>query len=156
MDFNQTMRQLHEGMLSVASAANGIGAGSRKISQASDDLARRTENHATNLAEAAETISEITGSVGEAAEGAAQTNALVNVAVSEAKQSGSIVRKAVDAMGNIEQATQAIGKIIGVIDGITFQTNLLALNAGVAATRASHTAKGSAGFPHEGRSTAHR
>src|SRR3546814_12926341 len=53
-DFNQTMRQLHEAMLSVASAANGIGAGSREISQASDDLARRTENHATNLAEAAE------------------------------------------------------------------------------------------------------
>src|SRR3546814_503600 len=51
-DFNQTMRQLHEAMLSVASAANGIGAGSREISQASDDLARRTENHATNLAEA--------------------------------------------------------------------------------------------------------
>src|SRR3546814_4130910 len=75
------MRQLHEAMLSVASAANGIGAGSREISQASDDLARRTENHATNLAEAAETISQITGSVGEAAEGAAQTNALVNVAV---------------------------------------------------------------------------
>src|SRR3546814_4462709 len=68
-DFNQTMRQLHEAMLSVASAANGIGAGSREISQASDDLARRTENHATNLAEAAETISQITGSVGEAAEG---------------------------------------------------------------------------------------
>src|SRR3546814_13677646 len=82
-------------------------------------ISRRTENHATNLAEAAETISQITGSVGEAAEGAAQTNALVNVAVSEAKQSGSIVRKAVDAMGNIEQATQEIGKIIGVIEGIT-------------------------------------
>src|SRR3546814_8413801 len=99
-------------MLSIASAANGIDAGSHEISQASDDLARRTENHATNLAEAAETISQITGSVGEAAEGAAQTNALVNVAVSEAKQSGSIVRNAVDAMGNIEQATQEIGKII--------------------------------------------
>src|SRR3546814_13795547 len=83
-----------EASLSVASAANGIGAGSREISQASDDLARRTENHVTNLAEAAEKISQITGSVGEAAEGAAQTNALVNVAVSEAKQSGSIVRKA--------------------------------------------------------------
>src|SRR3546814_2133802 len=80
-------------------------------------------------------LSQITGSVGEAAEGAAQTNALVNDAVSEAKQSGSIVRKAVDAMGNIEQATQEIGKIIGVIDGITFQTNLLALNAGVEAAR---------------------
>src|SRR3546814_20824563 len=103
-------------MLSVASAANCIGAGSREIRQASDDLARRTENHATNLAEAAETISQITGSVGEAAEGAAQTNALVNVAVYEAKQSGSIVRKAVDAMGNIEQATQGSGKIIGVIE----------------------------------------
>src|SRR3546814_4602259 len=83
-----------------------------------------------------------------------QTNALVNVAVSEAKQSGSIVRKAVDAMGNIEQATQEIGKIIGVIDGITFQTNLLALNAGVEAARAGDAGKGFAVVASEVRSLA--
>src|SRR3546814_11688072 len=101
-------------------------------------------------------LSQITGSVGEAAEGAAQTNALVNDAVSEAKQSGSIVRKAVDAMGNIEQATQEIGKIIGVIDGITFQTNLLALNAGVEAARAGDAGKGFAVVASEVRALAQR
>src|SRR3546814_5110273 len=54
-DFNQKMRQLHKSMLSGASAANGIGAGSREISKASDTLARSTANYAPNMSAAAYT-----------------------------------------------------------------------------------------------------
>lgn len=155
-DFNETMQRLHDVMLSVASAAASIGNGSHEISQASDDLARRTEQHAAELAQAAETINRIAANVRQAATGAGLADQRVNEAVGEASRSSQVVRKAVDAMANIERATEEIGKIISVIDGITFQTNLLALNAGVEAARAGEAGKGFAVVASEVRALAHR
>src|SRR3546814_7057871 len=45
--FNQTMRQLHKAMLSDASAANGIGAGTPQITQPSSTLPRPPKQHNT-------------------------------------------------------------------------------------------------------------
>lgn len=155
-DFNAAIRRLHDAMLSVAESADNIRGGSSEISQASTDLAQRTELHASELASAAEAVNAITNAIGSTAASALEANKGVREAVQEAGQGGEIVRNAVEAMASIENSTAQIGQIIGVIDSITFQTNLLALNAGVEAARAGQAGSGFAVVANEVRALAQR
>lgn len=155
-DFNSAIAQLHDTISSVSDAAVDIRSGAKEISQASDDLASRTEQHAAELAHAAEAVDQITGSLKETADVATQANQGVLEAVTEARHGGEVVDKAVHAMTNIEKSSAEISQIINVIDGIAFQTNLLALNAGVEAARAGDAGKGFAVVASEVRALAQR
>ncbi|MBO9576984.1 MAG: HAMP domain-containing protein [Sphingobium sp.] len=155
-DFNRAIAQLDETIASVSDAASDIRSGAKEISSASSDLALRTEQHAAELAHAAESVNVITRSLGETASVAGEANRGVLEAVNEARHGGEVVGKAVHAMANIEKSSVEIGQIINVIDGIAFQTNLLALNAGVEAARAGEAGKGFAVVANEVRALAQR
>ena len=62
----------------------------------------------------------------------------------------------ITTMAGIRDASQRIGDIIGVIDGIAFQTNILALNAAVEAARAGDQGRGFAVVASEVRALAQR
>jgi methyl-accepting chemotaxis protein len=155
-DYNAALEELQSAMTVISSNAQGMQGGAGEISQAADDLSKRTEQQAATLEETAAALDEITATVRKTAEGAIQANAVVAGAKSDAEKSGLVVREAVSAMSAIEQSSQKIGQIIGVIDEIAFQTNLLALNAGVEAARAGDAGKGFAVVAQEVRGLAQR
>ena len=155
-DYNGAMTKLQEAMTVIAANADGMLSGTGEISQAADDLSRRTEQQAATLEETAAAVDEITATVKRTADGSSQANAVVTAARSDAEKSGEVVRQAVSAMTGIEKSAQEISQIIGVIDEIAFQTNLLALNAGVEAARAGEAGKGFAVVASEVRALAQR
>ncbi|WP_438755057.1 HAMP domain-containing methyl-accepting chemotaxis protein [Pararhizobium sp. O133] len=155
-DLNAAVSQLQETLMSVAHAADLIDNGSREVSHSADDLARRTEQQAASLEETAAALDEITVNVTNSTRRTDEARSVAAKANASASQSGAVVASAVNAMGRIEQSSNQISNIIGVIDEIAFQTNLLALNAGVEAARAGEAGRGFAVVAQEVRELAQR
>ncbi|MFN7092516.1 MAG: methyl-accepting chemotaxis protein [Allorhizobium sp.] len=155
-DFNDAVTSLEQALASVNGSVVNIAAGTNEISESAADLSKRTEQQAASLEETAAALNELTEQVNSSADNAGTAANTVSVAVKDAEKSGEVVQKAVASMHGIEQSSQEISRIIGVIDEIAFQTNLLALNAGVEAARAGEAGKGFAVVAQEVRELAQR
>ena len=140
----------------VRNSVDSIGTASTEIATGNLDLSQRTEQTASNLQNAASSMSELTGTVRQTADSARTANQLVQSAVAAATRGGEVVGQVVTTMDDINTASKKIADIIGTIDGIAFQTNSLALNAAVEAARAGEQGRGFAVVAGEVRSLAGR
>jgi methyl-accepting chemotaxis protein I, serine sensor receptor len=155
-DFNASLRQLGATIGAVLQTVHSIDNGTGEIASAAQDLSRRTEQQAASLEETAAALEQITANVATATKRTDEARNVANEANADAQKSATVVSEAEQAMRRIEDSSQQISNIIGVIDEIAFQTNLLALNAGVEAARAGDAGKGFAVVAQEVRELAQR
>ncbi|WP_326498584.1 methyl-accepting chemotaxis protein [Catenovulum adriaticum] len=155
-DSNSTVAKLTEIIARVNQSATTVASGADEIAQGNADLSQRTEEQASSLEETASSMEEMTSTVKQNAENASVANQLASDARNKATAGGAVVKRAVEGMGEINQASKKIADIIGVIDEIAFQTNLLALNAAVEAARAGEQGRGFAVVAGEVRNLAQR
>jgi len=140
----------------IKSAADEISTGANEIATGNSDLSARTEQQAANLEETASSMEELTSTVKLNADNAKEANSLAEKASRIAAEGGELIQQVVATMSSINESSQKIADIIGVIDGIAFQTNILALNAAVEAARAGDQGRGFAVVASEVRTLAQR
>ncbi len=155
-DLRRADRSLMGIIGNVKGAAESIATASSEIAQGNADLSQRTEQQAGSLEQTASAMGSLTQTVQHSADNARQASQLAATASEVAARGGRAVGEVVSTMAGIQQASQKINDIIGVIDGIAFQTNILALNAAVEAARAGEQGRGFAVVAGEVRSLAQR
>jgi methyl-accepting chemotaxis protein/methyl-accepting chemotaxis protein-1 (serine sensor receptor) len=145
----QTAAELAEGAEQMASAAD-------QVSRSSQSLAQGASEQAASLEETSASSEEISSIARQASENSRHAASLVSGSQEKFFQADRSLDQMLLAMGQIQEQSGSIAKIIKVIDEIAFQTNILALNAAVEAARAGESGMGFAVVADEVRNLAQR
>ncbi len=155
-NINDTLAKLSEFIIHIRDAADFIDSSSQEMASGNNNLSHRAEQQAASLEETAASMEELASTVKTNAQNTVQATEVVNAASQLAQKGGGVVRSAIAAMQEINESSNKIAEIIGVIDEIAFQTNLLALNASVEAARAGEQGRGFSVVATEVRNLAQR
>ncbi|NLW79538.1 MAG: hypothetical protein GXY32_09030 [Ruminococcaceae bacterium] len=143
------------GMFSnINNATVQVSNGSKQIADGAQSLAQGSTEQAASVEELSASIGDVATKTEENANMAHEAARLADTIKAGAEKGSGQMAQMLQAVQEISDASQQIGKVIKAIDDIAFQTNILALNAAVEAARAGEHGKGFAVVADEVRNLA--
>lgn len=148
-----TLQAIGQSFTEGAQAVLGAAA---EVSSSSQSLARQSSEQAASLEQTSASSEEINSMARRNSENSRTTAEIAGSSGRRFLELNGALDEMVGGMGEINESSHKISKIIKVIDEIAFQTNILALNAAVEAARAGEAGMGFAVVADEVRNLAHR
>lgn len=141
---------------SFTDGAQAVLSAAAQVSSSSQSLARQSSEQAASLEQTSASSEEINSMARRNSENSQTTAQIAGSSGRRFLELTGALDEMVAGMGQINESSHKISKIIKVIDEIAFQTNILALNAAVEAARAGEAGMGFAVVADEVRNLAHR
>ena len=150
----QMVNNLNLMFAEIHASTDQVSMGSKLVADGAQTLAQGSTEQAASIEELSSSIAEIAERTKDNAATAEKTAKLSMIIKENAEKGSRQMNEMIAAVGEINDASRNISKIIKTIDDIAFQTNILALNAAVEAARAGQHGKGFAVVAEEVRNLA--